>query len=60
MYSGNGRNRNAGLLSTFVYYTLHKCYALANEELNDHMKYTSLVPLNNVIYVNILGIVTAM
>ena len=28
--------------------------------LNDHKKHTSLVPLNSVIYVNILGIVTPM
>ena len=28
--------------------------------LNDHVKYTSLVPLNCVIFVNILGIVTPM
>ena len=28
--------------------------------LNDHIKHTSLVPLNSVIYVNILGIVTPM
>ena len=28
--------------------------------LNDHIKHTSMVPLNSAIYVNILGIVTPM